>query len=99
VGVLPNSRTAERPNRRAAGSPKAKVHSVNNVPPYDVEADVFLLVLREEPPGDAVEEPDGVILSYGADGEPVSVELLNAAARKLIPAGGVQVTLEHAGRS
>ena len=48
---------------------------------------------------DAVEEPGGVILSYGADGEPVSVELLNASARKLIPASGVQVTLEHAGRS
>ena len=66
---------------------------------YDVEADVLLLVFREEPPVDAVEEPGGVILSYGADGEPVSVELLNASARKLIPASGVQVTLEHAGRS
>jgi len=67
---------------------------------YDVEADVLLLVLREEPPVDAVEEPGGVILSYGADGEPVSVaELLNASARKLVPASGVQVTLEHAGRS
>ena len=65
---------------------------------YDVEADVLLLVLREEPPVDAVEEPGGVILSYGADGEPVSVELLNASARKLISASGVQVTLEHAGR-
>ena len=66
---------------------------------YDVEADVLILVLREEPPVDAVEEPGGVILSYGADGEPVSVELLNASARKLIPTSGVQVTLEHAGRS
>jgi uncharacterized protein YuzE len=65
---------------------------------YDVEADVLLLILREEPPVDAVEEPGGVILSYGADGEPVSVELLNASARKLISASGVQVTLEHAGR-
>jgi len=66
---------------------------------YDVEADVLLLVLREEPPVDAVEEPGGVILSYGADGEPVSVEQLNASARKLVPASGVQVTLKHAGRS
>lgn len=65
---------------------------------YDAEADVLLLVLREEPPVESVEEPGGVILSYGADGEPVSVELLNALARKLIPASGVQVTLEHAAR-
>jgi uncharacterized protein YuzE len=65
---------------------------------YDPEADVLLLILRDEPPVDAVEEPGGVILSYGADGQPVSVELLNASARHLIPAEGMRITLEHAAK-
>ena len=46
---------------------------------YDPEADVLLLVLREDPP--AIEEPGGIIVSYGEDGEPVSVEFLNASVR------------------
>lgn len=46
---------------------------------YDEEADVLLLLLRDDPPVDAVEEPGGVIVSYGADGEPVSVEFLSAS--------------------
>ena len=63
---------------------------------YDAEGDILRLVLREEPPADAVEEPGGVILSYGADGEPVSVELLHASKRNLVSGGRVTVTLEHA---
>jgi uncharacterized protein YuzE len=63
---------------------------------YDAGADILLLVLREDAPVDAVEEPGGVILSYGADGEPVSVELLNASKRNLVTGGRVSVTLEHA---
>ena len=63
---------------------------------YDAEGDILLLVLREEAPVDAVEEPGGVILSYGADWEPVSVELLNASKRNLVAEGKVSVTLEHA---
>ena len=51
---------------------------------YDTEADVLLLVLRNDPPVDAIEEPGGVIISYGEDGEPVSVEFLNASTRQLI---------------
>jgi uncharacterized protein YuzE len=62
---------------------------------YDAEGDILLLVLREEAPVDAVEEPGGVILSYGADGEPVSVELLNASKRNLVSGGRISVTLEH----
>lgn len=61
---------------------------------YDPEADVLLLVLRDDPPADAVEEPGGVIVSYGEDGEPVSVEFLNASARQLIRPGEVSVTLQ-----
>jgi uncharacterized protein YuzE len=60
---------------------------------YDSQADVLLVLIREEPPVDAVEEPGGVIISYGEDREPVSVEFLNAAARHLIRAGEVSVTL------
>jgi uncharacterized protein YuzE len=61
---------------------------------YDPESDVLLVVLREEPPVDAVEEPGGVIVSYGEDGEPVSVEFLHASARQLIRPGEVSVTLQ-----
>jgi uncharacterized protein YuzE len=61
---------------------------------YDSEADVLLLVLRDAPPVDAVEEPGGVIISYGEDGEPVSVEFLNASVRQLIQAGQMNVTLQ-----
>lgn len=61
---------------------------------YDSEADVLLIVLRDDPPVDAVEELEGIIVSYGEDGEPVSVEFLNASARRLIAPGEVTVTLQ-----
>jgi uncharacterized protein YuzE len=64
---------------------------------YDPDADVLLFMLREDPPVDAIEEPGGVIVSYGEDGEPVSVEFLNASVRKLIRPGEVGVTLQTAG--
>jgi hypothetical protein len=41
-----------------------------------------------------VEEPGGVIVSYGEDGEPVSVEFLHASSRKLVQSGEVSVTLQ-----
>jgi hypothetical protein len=40
-----------------------------------------LIVLRDAPPVDALEEPRGIIIRYGEDGDPVSVEFLNASAR------------------
>ena len=61
---------------------------------YDHEADVLLLLLREDPPIDAVEEPGGVIVSYGEDKEPVSVEFLNASLRRLVVPGEVSVTIQ-----
>ena len=61
---------------------------------YDPEADVLLLILRDDPPVDALEEPGGVIVSYGEDKEPVSVEFLNASARALIQPGQVSETLQ-----
>lgn len=62
---------------------------------YDEEADVLCLVLRRDPPSDAVEEPGGVVVSYGEDGEPVTVEFLNASVRKLTENGELNVTLQH----
>ena len=64
---------------------------------YDSDADVLLFVLREDPPVDAIEEPGGVIVSYGEDKEPVSVEFLNASARRLIRPDEVSVTLQTKG--
>ncbi len=61
---------------------------------YDADADVLMLVLRDQPPVDAIEEPGGVIVSYGEDGEPVSVEFMNASARQLIRTDEVSVTLQ-----
>ncbi|BFU90060.1 MAG: hypothetical protein NTAFB01_12470 [Nitrospira sp.] len=61
---------------------------------YDPEADVLLLLLRDSPPVDAIEEAGGVIVSYGEDKEPVSVEFLRASARGLVPRGEVSVTLQ-----
>lgn len=61
---------------------------------YDPDADVLLLSFREEPPVDAIEEPGGVIVSYGEDGEPVSVEFMNASVRRLIHPGEVSVAIQ-----
>jgi len=61
---------------------------------YDPEADVLLLILREDLPADAIEEPGGIIVSYGEDREPVSIEFLNASVRRLIRPGEVSVTIE-----
>jgi uncharacterized protein YuzE len=61
---------------------------------YDPEADVLIFILRNKPPVDAVEEPGGVIVSYGEDGEPVSVEFINVSARGLVERGKVSITLQ-----
>jgi len=61
---------------------------------YDPDADILIFVLRDVSPVDAIEEPGGVIVSYGEDGNPVSVEFMNAASRNLIHEDGVRVTLQ-----
>jgi uncharacterized protein YuzE len=63
---------------------------------YDSEADILYLVLRDSPPVDAIEEPGGVIVSYGEDGEAVSVEFMNASARRIIDPKELSVTLHTA---
>jgi uncharacterized protein YuzE len=64
---------------------------------YDTEADILMLVLRDEPPVDAIEEPGGVIISYGEDKEPVSVEFMNVSARHLILPNEISVTFQMSG--
>ena len=61
---------------------------------YDPEADVMLLLLRDDPPVDAIEEPGGVVVSYGENGEPVSVEFLNFSARQLLLPNEISVTIQ-----
>jgi uncharacterized protein YuzE len=61
---------------------------------YDPDADILIFILRDVPPVDAIEEPGGVIVSYGEDGDPISVEFMNASSRNLIREGGVSVTLQ-----
>lgn len=60
---------------------------------YDPDADVLMVAVRDDPPVDAVEEPGGVIVSYGDDGQPVSVEFLQASVRGLVHAPGWSMTL------
>jgi len=61
---------------------------------YDPEADVMLLLLRGDPPVDAIEEPGGVVVSYGENGEPVSVEFLNVSAHQLLLPNEISVTIQ-----
>ncbi len=61
---------------------------------YDADSDILMLILRDNPPVDAIEEPGGIIVSYGEDREPVSVEFMNASARQLIRSDEVSVTLQ-----
>jgi len=61
---------------------------------YDPDSDILMLILRDDPPVDAIEEPGGVIVSYREDGEPVSVEFMNASARHLIRSDEIGVTLQ-----
>ncbi|MBM3942568.1 MAG: DUF2283 domain-containing protein [SAR202 cluster bacterium] len=61
---------------------------------HDPDADVLIVVLRDVPPVAAVGERGEVIISYGEDSEPVSVEFLNASVRQLVRAGEISVTLQ-----
>ena len=61
---------------------------------YDRIADVLLSLLRDEPPVDAIEEAGGVIVSYGEDGRPLSVEFLQAMARGVTEMGTTNIQLQ-----
>ncbi len=64
---------------------------------YDGESDILILILRDDPPVDAIEEHGGVVISYGEDGEAVTVEFLNASARRLVSSNEVSITLQTLG--
>ncbi len=61
---------------------------------YDEEADILILILKDEPPQDAIEEPGGVIVSYAEDGKPVSIEFLNASVHGIVNQDGIDVYLQ-----
>ena len=61
---------------------------------YDPEADVLALVLRSNPPVDGLRNQGEFIVSYGEDGEPVSVEFLYASVRRLVLPGESSVTIQ-----
>jgi uncharacterized protein YuzE len=63
---------------------------------YDPEADVLMIVLRDSVPMEAIEEPGGVIVSYGEDGNPVSVEFLKASEKRLILPGQASIAIQTA---
>ncbi|MGC9169092.1 MAG: DUF2283 domain-containing protein [Desulfurella sp.] len=61
---------------------------------YDQEADILIIILKDEPPQDAIEEPGGIIVSYAQDGKPVSVEFLNASLHGIVNKDGIDVFLQ-----
>lgn len=61
---------------------------------YDAKADVLLVKVRKGAPFEAVAEPGGVVLSYGEDGEPVSIEFLNASERGIVGLDGLTITVQ-----
>ena len=61
---------------------------------YDSEADVLIFFLKNEPPVDSIEESGGVIISYSQDGEPVTIEFLNASQHNLVNPDGLSITLQ-----
>jgi len=63
---------------------------------YDAEGDILYFILKDNAPVDAVEEPGGIIISYGEDGNPISIEFLNASRKGLIRKGEVNLTFHAA---
>jgi uncharacterized protein YuzE len=63
---------------------------------YDSDADILTLVLRSAPPVDAIEEPGGLVISYGEDQELVSLEFLRASERGFWKPGQNTISLEPA---
>ena len=61
---------------------------------YHSDADVLTLVLRNQPPVDAIEEPGGIVISYGEDREPVSVEFLRASEKGFWEPGQKNIPLQ-----
>ncbi len=63
---------------------------------YDQEADILYVIISDAPPVDAIEEQGGVIISFGEERNPVSIEFLNASAKNLVKEGEVSITFQTA---
>jgi uncharacterized protein YuzE len=81
-----SDRLLDAPNRTV-------LEGISVIVRYDRDADVLLILLRDEPPIDAVEGEGGIIISYGQEGLPVSVEFLNASRHGLVQAQDPRVVL------
>jgi uncharacterized protein YuzE len=51
---------------------------------YDAESDILMIILRDQPPSNAIAQPGGIIVSYNANNEPISIEFLTASKRQLL---------------
>jgi uncharacterized protein YuzE len=60
---------------------------------YEAEADILMFIMLDQPPANAIAEPDGVIVSYSATHQPVSIELLNASKRQLFNPAEMNLTI------
>ena len=54
---------------------------------YDAETDTLTLTLRDAPVRESEEERSGVVLDYGANGDLVGLEILDASRRVAGPTG------------
>ncbi|MGC8890572.1 MAG: DUF2283 domain-containing protein [bacterium] len=61
---------------------------------YDTETDILTIILKDDAPVDAIEEPGGIIVSYNEKEEPVSIEFLNVSAKRIIQEGEVNVIFQ-----
>lgn len=61
---------------------------------YDKDADVLIVILKDDNPVDAIEEPGGVIISYNIKREPISIEILNASEKLNLKEGELSLTLQ-----
>ena len=61
---------------------------------YDVQTDTLTIILAEAPVAESDEDKPGIILDYDADGNVVSLEILDASHRVIQP---TQMVYELAG--
>ena len=61
---------------------------------YDVQTDTLTIILAEAPVAESDEDKPGIILDYDADGNVVSLEILDASHRVIQP---TQMIYELAG--